>query len=99
VARGDSEIRPYAVVEIIETPRTVELEVAGAMGVVLGGSDQHSETESSHVVLVRDVGRTVMLSAAELRATGEMLDRADIYDGTTLSVSEGGEVRLDDMDE
>jgi hypothetical protein len=40
-----------------------------------------------------------MLSAAELRATGEMLDRADIYDGTTLSVSEGGEVRLDDMDE
>ncbi len=86
-------IELFDVVATVETERTVALEVAGAMGAVLGISEPDVISEAAaYAVSIDGLDRTVMLVAAELRPTGERRTLEDFYDGTSIQVSKRGEV-------
>jgi hypothetical protein len=82
----------FEVVEVRDTARTRELEVAGAKGLVVGVTGEEGEsTEPSYAVMIEPLGRAVMLSAGELKSTGQRVEPGDVYDGTQVRITEHGE--------
>lgn len=82
----------FDVVKVLETARTLELEIAGATGVVVGVSGNDSQaSEPSYAVMIEPLGRAVMLSADELTPTGQRVEANSVYDGTEVRVTEHGE--------
>jgi hypothetical protein len=77
-------------VDVLETPTTLELEVSGERGIVVGVSE--ADGERFFAVSIEAVAGTVMLGAADVRATGRRVTRDDIYGGSTLRVTREGHV-------
>jgi Immunity protein 31 len=74
-------------VRVLDTEHTRELGVDGEVGVVIG----MTEGGSPYVVYFRD-REALSLDEEVLSPTGRQVDRSEIYDGTTIRVSERGEV-------
>lgn len=99
--KGDSLMSPSPIghfdeVEILDTPATRQLEISGERGIVVGVSQENDEPFLA--VAIDAFGRTVMLSATDVRATGRRVQRDQIYDGTSINVTEQGHVVIEPDD-
>jgi hypothetical protein len=84
-------------VDVLETPATRELEVVGERGIVVGISEENGERFVA--VAIETLGRTVMLRATDVRATGRRVQPEEVYDGSSLRVTEEGRVVSDPDDD
>jgi hypothetical protein len=83
----------YDVVRVRATPRTVELNVEGKLGAVLGISQQEREPAPvSYAVSLDGVDDTYQFLEQELEATGERRRREDYYSGAKVRVNRHGEI-------
>lgn len=67
------------------------------MGIVVGISEENGEQFLA--VAIDTLGRTVMLKVTDVRATGRRIEREEIYDGSSLSVTEQGHVLTEPVDD
>ena len=90
-------IELFDVVEVVATERTRALQISGRTGTVVGVSEAETAGDNAaYAVSVDGLDRTVMFVVSELRATGERKAREDIYDGTSIRVTDRGEIHPPD---
>jgi hypothetical protein len=83
----------FEVVRILESPATRHLGIAGLIGIILGVSAEEAEgIPLNYAVKVDSLGQSFMVSGDDLVAIGQQVPAVDIYDGTSIRVTEKGEV-------
>lgn len=79
----------FEVVRIRTSNFTRELEIAGTEGVILGVS-QEGEGPIHYAVSIFGLDRGVMVAEEDIEPTGRRVAEEDIYDGTSIRVTDEG---------
>jgi hypothetical protein len=77
-------------VHVLDTPAARELEVSGERGIVVGISEENGEQFLA--IAISTLGRTVILGATDVSATGRGAERDEIYDGSSINITKQGHV-------
>jgi hypothetical protein len=83
-----TELDFYEVTQVLDTPTTRELGVPNTIGIVLGKAKAGEVV--SYAVLIGD--ETYSLHHADLRPTGQRVDREEIYGGEHIRISPDGKI-------
>jgi hypothetical protein len=83
----------YEVVRVRTTPATTDKDIAGLEGAVLGKAvEDDGEIVSYAVAIYERDGICWSVAPSDLEATGRHDRRESFYDGTSIRVSEDGEL-------
>lgn len=80
----------YDEVRVLETTSPRELESVGCLGVVVGLSEVSETGDLFRAVHFDGLSRTVMVAVQQLEPTGRQVRPDDIYDGTSIRVTDAG---------
>jgi hypothetical protein len=86
----------YELVRVAQNAETIAHGVANEVGPVLGITDPDDQQHRWYAVMIHD--STHMFASDDLVSTGERIKREDVYDGTSVRVSQEGHV-VDGPDE